>query len=64
MVKRLSDYIAEHKGAPVLVAVLLAIINFALALLAPDSWLATSNLLLHIAVITGFLGILIGDAVA
>jgi len=64
MVNRLSDYIAEHKGVPVLIAVVFVVVNFVLGVLAPGSWLVTSNLFLHLAVITGLLGILIGDAVA
>jgi len=62
MLDRISAYIAEHKGVPVLLGVLLVVANLALALLAPGSWLVTSNLFLHLGVVAGLLGILLGDA--
>ena len=62
MLDRMSAYIAEHKGVPVLIGALLVIINFAVALLSPASWLATTNLLLHLGVVVGLFGILLGDA--
>lgn len=62
MLDRISTYIAEHKGVPVLIGVLLVVINFALGFLAPGSWLVTTNLLLHLGVVIGLMGILLGDA--
>jgi len=62
MLDRLSGYIAEHMGVPVLLGVLLAIVNFAIVLLAPDSWFAATNVLLHLGVVVGLMGILLGDA--
>ncbi len=62
MIDRVSGYIAEHKGVPVLLGVLLVMINFVAVLLSPGSWLALSNLLLHLGVVVGLMGILLGDA--
>lgn len=62
MLDRISSYIAEHKGVPVLIGVLLVIVNFIVALLSPASWLTTTNLLLHLGVVVGLFGILLGDA--
>jgi len=62
MLDRISAYISEHKGVPVLIGVLLVALNFGVALLLPASWLATSNVLLHLGVLVGLLGILLGDA--
>ncbi|HLF29304.1 MAG TPA: hypothetical protein VJG32_23515 [Anaerolineae bacterium] len=62
MLDRVSGYIAEHKGVPVLIGVLLVSVNFAVVLFSPGAWLATSQLLLHVGVIVGLLGILLGDA--
>jgi len=62
MIDRVSSYIAEHKGAPVLLGVLLVIVNFLVVLLSPDTWLAETNLLLHLGVVIGLVGILLGDA--
>ena len=62
MLDRISGYIAEHKGVPVLVGVLLVILNFAVVLLSRGTWLADTNLLLHLGVVVGLIGILLGDA--
>jgi hypothetical protein len=63
--KRISEYLARFPGLPVLVAVGLVVVNFLLQLL-PDwpviGWLAHTHLLLHLGVILGLLGILLGDA--
>jgi len=62
MLDRISGYIAEHKGVPVLAGVLLVILNFAVVLLSRGTWLADTNLLLHLGVVVGLMGILLGDA--
>lgn len=62
MLDRVSGYIAEHKGAPVLLGALLVVVNFVIVLVSPASWLAATNLLLHLGVVIGLLGILLGDA--
>ncbi len=63
--KRISEYLARFPGLPVIVAVGLVVVNFVLQLL-PDwpvvGWLAHTHLLLHLGVILGLLGILLGDA--
>jgi len=64
LLNRTGDFLARVPGFPVLVAVGLVILNFALQLL-PDwpvvGWLAHTNLFLHLGVILGFLGVLLGD---
>lgn len=64
LLKRVGDFLARVPGLPILVAVGLVILNFVLQLL-PDwpvvGWLARSHLLLHLGVIVGFLGVLLGD---
>ena len=62
MLDRISGYIAEHKGVPVLLGILLVFVNFVIVLLAPTSWCGMTHVLLHIGVIVGLLGILLGDA--
>lgn len=63
--KRISEYLARFPGLPVIVAVGLVVVNFVLQLL-PNwpvvGWLAHTHLLLHLGVILGLLGILLGDA--
>ncbi len=65
MLDRISDWIAVHKGAPVLIGVGLVILNFILQPFGGIPILGLvvrSNLLLHLGVIVGLLGVLIGDA--
>ena len=65
----LSDFIASHKGVPVLIGVGLVIAGLVLTLIPPLwqddgfwGWLTHSHLLLYVGTIVGFVGILIGDA--
>ena len=65
LIDLLSEYLAHNKAMPVFLGVLLVVLNYVLQLL--PSWpvvgfMAHSNLLLHLGVIVGLLGILIGDA--
>lgn len=64
--KRISDFLARLPGLPVLVAVLLVILNFVIRLLPGTwpvvGWLAQTDLFLHLGVILGLIGILVGDA--
>jgi hypothetical protein len=61
----LSEYLAHNKAMPVFLGVLLVALNYVFQFL--PAWpvlgvLAHSNLLLHLGVIVGLLGMLIGDA--
>jgi len=65
----LSDFLAHRKGLPVLVGVGLALTSLVLACLPSLAgaagfwgWVARSHVLLHVGVIVGLLGILVGDA--
>ena len=66
LLQRVGDFIARWSGIPILVAVALIVLNFVLQLL-PEAWpvigwLARTDLFLHVALIVGFMGILLGDA--
>nr|HID12697.1 hypothetical protein [Anaerolineae bacterium] len=65
LLKRISDFLARVPGLPIIVAVGLVALNFVLQLL-PDwpvvVWLARTHLFLHIGLILGFLGVLLGEA--
>jgi hypothetical protein len=64
MLDRISDYVSGHRGVPVLIGVLLVILNYLLRLL-PDTQLGfieSTDLLLHLGVMVGLLGVLLGDA--
>ena len=59
-----SDYVSGHRGVPVLIAVLLVILNYLLRLI-PDiqlGFVESTDLLLHVGVVLGLVGILLGDA--
>lgn len=63
--KRISEFLARLPGLPVIVAVGLVLFDFLLQLLPAwpvVGWLARTQLFLHLGVILGFLGILLGDA--
>jgi hypothetical protein len=64
LLQRISNFLASMPGLPVLVAIGLVILNLVLQFLPAwpvVGWLAQTNLLLHIALIVGLLGILLGD---
>ncbi len=54
----------DPKGLPVLIAVILVVLNFILQFVPGLGVLATSDLLLHLGVIIGLLGIIVGDAIS
>ncbi len=65
----LSDFVAHNKGLPVLLGVVLAAASLVLTCFPSLvgsvgfwGWVARSHVLLHVGVIVGLLGILIGDA--
>lgn len=61
---RISDYVANHRGAPLLLALLLVVLNYMLRVI-PGVQLGlveTTDLLLHLGVIVGLVGVLLGDA--
>ena len=62
----ISDYVSGHRGVPVLIGVLLVILNYLLRLI-PETQLGfieSTDLLLHLGVIVGLLGVLLGDALS
>ncbi len=64
LLDRISDYVASHRGVPVLIGVLLVVLNYIL-LVIPGvqlGFVESTNLFLHLGVIVGLLGILLGDA--
>lgn len=69
LLDRLSDLLAHNKGLLIFVGVGLVALNLLLSLIVgPGSeagfwaWLVQTHVLLHLGVIVGLLGILIGDA--
>ena len=66
LLRRTGNFIARWPGVPLLVAVGLVVINLILQFFPPDwpvvGWLARTNLFLHLGLIAGFVGMLLGDA--
>jgi hypothetical protein len=65
MIDKLSEYLARNKAMPVFLGVLLVILNYGLQFfvnLPVVGFIGGTNLLLHLGVIVGLLGILLGDA--
>lgn len=65
LLKKASEFFAQRKGLPVLIGVLFVMVSMLFSLLPPwpvIGWLAQTGLLLHLGVIIGLLGILVGDA--
>jgi len=65
MLDRISEYLARNKAMPVFLGVLLVILNYGLQFFmhVPGlGFIASTDLLLHLGIILGLLGILLGDA--
>ena len=66
LLKRISDFLARLPGLPVLVGVVLVVLNFVARLLPGTwpvvGWLVQTDLLLHLGVVVGLIGVLLGDA--
>jgi hypothetical protein len=55
------DWLADHKGMPILVGIGLILVNFIVVLVASDGWAARTNVFLHIGLVIGLLGELLTD---
>jgi hypothetical protein len=69
LLDKLADFLVHNKGLLVFAGVGLVVVNLLLSLIVgPESgaglgaWLVRTDVLLHLGVIVGLLGILIGDA--
>jgi len=65
MIDRMSNYLAQNKALPVFVGIALVILNYVLQFLIHVpviGGIASTNLFLHLGIIVGLVGILLGDA--
>jgi hypothetical protein len=58
LLDKLSDFLSRYPGLLPLIGILLVLLNLLLQFF-PDTWLAMSNLLLHLGVIFSIIGILL-----
>ena len=59
LIDAVSHFLARRKGLLPLLGCLLVLINLAARLAAPASWLASTDILLHLGVLTAILGLLL-----
>ncbi len=66
LLDRISDYVSTHRGVPVLIGVLLVVLNYVLVIIpgVQLGFVETTNLFLHLGVIVGLVGVLLGDALS
>ena len=62
MLTKASAFLARYKGLPTMIAIVLVILNF-LVWCLHLGWISDSNLLLHLGIVVGFLGLLLAKAV-
>ena len=64
LLKRIGEFLARMPGLPIIVAIGLVALNFVLQLLPAwpvVGWLAHTHLFLHLGLILGLLGVLLGE---
>lgn len=65
LLKKVSEFLAHNKGLPVLIGIGMVLLNLIFNLLPQwpiITWLAGIDLFLHLGVVVGLFGILLGDA--
>ena len=61
--QKLADFLEGVKGLPILIGILLVILNFIAQYIPGLAFLGHSNLLLHLGVVVGLLGVLLAEAI-
>ena len=62
LLDHLSEFFAQRKGLLPILGLLLILVNLVVSLVAPHSWLATTNLLLQVGLILAIIGFLLAWA--
>lgn len=62
LLDRLSEFLAHRKGLLPIVGLLMIVINLLIQFIFPASFLATTNLFLHIGLITAIFGLMLAWA--
>ena len=61
--QKLADFFEKVKGLPILIGILLVVLNFIVQYIPGLGFLGDSNLLLHLGVVVGLLGVLLAEAI-
>lgn len=61
ILSKLSTFFSNRKGLLIFIAIIFVILNFILSMVS-NNWVTQSNLLLHLGIVIGFLGLLIAWA--
>ncbi|MEK7440672.1 MAG: hypothetical protein AABZ78_07760 [Chloroflexota bacterium] len=59
---RLSEFISKRRGLPTMIAIVFVAVNLIFQFIPGLEWFARTNILLHVGVIIGLLGILLSAA--
>jgi hypothetical protein len=62
MLTKASAFLARYKGLPTMIAIVLVALNYVVWFMH-WGWFSESNLLLHLGIIVGFIGLLLAKAV-
>lgn len=62
MLTKASAFLARYKGLPTMVAIVLVLLNYVVYFFH-WGWFSDSNLLLHLGIVIGFMGLLLAKAV-
>jgi hypothetical protein len=63
LVQNVIDFFERMKGLPILIGILLVVLNFIVQYIPGLAFLSDSNLLLHLGVVIGLLGVLLTEAI-
>ena len=61
--QKLADFLERVKGLPILIGILLVVLNFIVEYIPSLAFLGDNNLLLHLGVVVGLLGVLLAEAI-
>jgi hypothetical protein len=62
LASRFTNYMADRRGAPMLVGLLLVLLNFVLQFIPGLGWFSEYNVLLHLGVVSAIAGFLLASA--
>ena len=62
LTSRFTNYMADRRGAPMLLGALLVLLNFLFQFVPGLGWFSEYNVLLHLGVLTAIVGFLLASA--